>query len=65
MKLKDWMRKEGRKLNWLSSEIGIPISILYSYTSEKRSMPLKYIPRIVELTRGECSEEDLKGPPKP
>jgi len=60
MKLKDWVAKEGRNLKWVSMKMNIPRPVLYSYTSGKRSLPEKYINPIIELTNGECSEEDLK-----
>lgn len=60
MELNEWIRKEGRKINWIATQINIPISVLYAYSSNLRALPEKYIHPIIELTNGECTEEDLR-----
>ncbi len=60
MKLKEWIAKEGRSLKWLSMQLGIPRSVLYSYSGGSRSLADKYVYPLIKLTNGEVTYEDLK-----
>lgn len=60
MHLKEWVAKEGRSLKWIAKEKKIPITALYNFTAGVRSMPEKYIPKLLELTGGACSYKDFK-----
>lgn len=61
MKLKEWIAKEGRSLKWLGIQLGIPMSLLYSYSSGTRSLADKYVYPLIKLTNGEVTYEDIKG----
>ena len=60
MTLKDWLYRQGRTIRWLAQETEIPITILYPYNQGIRSLHDEYIDRIVALTNGECTYEELK-----
>lgn len=64
MTLKDWLYKERRTMRWLAEETEIPIGILYPYNQGLRSLHDDYVDRIVTLTKGECTYEELKRKPK-
>lgn len=60
MKLKDWCEKEGRTLKWVADQIGMPKMAFYRALQGYRPLKDDYIDKIIELTDGECTYEELK-----
>lgn len=62
MRLKQWLKKEGKTVAWLAKQLGISRRGAYTeiYRCEKESRPLPYtwIPKILEITNGEVNIND-------
>jgi hypothetical protein len=60
MKLKDWVKKEGRTLRWVADNAGVGARHFYQYVEGLRPLKDEFIDKIMTLTNGECTYEDLK-----
>lgn len=64
MKLKDWVKKEGRTLAGVARAANIPLPYLYGYVEGARSLNIVYAKEIEKLTEGQCSVQELTEKPK-
>lgn len=59
MKLSEYIRKNGIQQKWFASQIGINYSLLSKAMRGHAQVPKKYWKKIIKLTKGEVTLEDL------
>lgn len=59
MKLADWLKREGRDLEWLGAELGVTTASASRITRGIQNVPMSTLARIDELTGGEVTPNDM------
>lgn len=61
MNICEYLKKHGISQKWFASQLGLAPSYICSICKGRKKMPKKYWTKVIFLTKGEVSLEDLLG----
>ncbi len=59
MKIKEYLEKNGIRQSWMAAQLGVSVRFFNSIVNDQRQLPKKYWTKIIVLSGGQVTIEDL------